>query len=88
MSATGLGGESQPSFTLQVSESKLDQAPKLSQGTWSQISQASWRDQVNRHFGVSSSSTGGAESPSGSGSGSSGSDSEPRSGSGSSGIGR
>jgi len=55
-----------------VSRSKLEQAPSLSSssGSWSEISQASWRQRVYSHFGVSESSTGGSSSPSGSSQGS------------------
>jgi hypothetical protein len=60
------------SFTLNVSESKLDQAPSVSRGSWSEISRPEFRQRVYSHFGVSSSSsTGGAESPYGQSTGSS-----------------
>jgi hypothetical protein len=55
----------QQSFTISVDRSKLDQAPSLTQATMSQITQADWRQRVYTHFGVSSTATGGAESPSG-----------------------
>jgi hypothetical protein len=60
------------SFTLSVDQSKLDQAPVLSRSSWSEIGQTGWSQRINSYFGVSdSSSTGGAESPSGTSSGSS-----------------
>jgi hypothetical protein len=69
----------QQSFTLSVDSSKLDSAPALNRGSWSEIGQSGWSQRVNSYYGVSesgSSSTGAAESPSGSntGAGSSGGD--------------
>jgi len=53
----------QQTFTLNVDQTKLDQAPSISRGNWSEITQSNWRDRINSYFGQSS--TGGAESPSG-----------------------
>ncbi|HEY9509870.1 MAG TPA: PRC-barrel domain-containing protein, partial [Verrucomicrobiae bacterium] len=69
----------QQSFTLSVDSSKLDSAPALNRGSWSEIGQSGWSQRVNSYYGISesgSSSTGAAESPSGSntGAGSSGGD--------------
>jgi sporulation protein YlmC with PRC-barrel domain len=52
----------QQSFTLNIDQSKLDQAPSISRGNWSEITQPNWRERINSYFGQS---TGGAESPSG-----------------------
>lgn len=69
----------QQNFTLTVDSSKLDSAPSLSRGSWSEIGQSGWSQRINSYYGVSDtsgSSTGASESPSGSsssGAGSSGS---------------
>jgi sporulation protein YlmC with PRC-barrel domain len=65
----------QQSFTLSVNQSKLDSAPSLSRGSWSEISQSGWSQRINSHYGVTEGSTGrssvgGSESSSGSSSGS------------------
>jgi len=53
----------QPVFTLNVDQSKLQNAPTIS---WSDLSQSQWRQRVYSYYGVSSdSSMGGAESPQG-----------------------
>jgi sporulation protein YlmC with PRC-barrel domain len=62
------GGEQ--SFTLNVEKSKLDQAPTLSQNRLSELGQPGWTQRINSYYGVSgesssSSSMGGAETPSG-----------------------
>lgn len=80
MSSTSSQMSGEQSFTLNVSESKLEQAPSLSRGSWSEISRPEFRQRVYSHFGVSSSSsTGGAESPYGSSSGSSSGSTMPNS---------
>ena len=60
--ASGSALYAQQSFTLNMDQSKLDQAPSISRGNWSEITQPNWRERVNSYFGQS---TGGAESPSG-----------------------
>jgi sporulation protein YlmC with PRC-barrel domain len=55
----------QPSFTLNVDQSKLNSAPTIN---WSDLNQANWQQRSYSYFGVSASSessTGGAESPQG-----------------------
>jgi len=58
----------QHSFTVNVDRSKLEQAPSLNRGNWSEMSQTDWRSHVYSYYGISaesSTSTGSAESPSG-----------------------
>ncbi|MBC8094728.1 MAG: hypothetical protein H7Y43_02840, partial [Akkermansiaceae bacterium] len=80
-SSTGSSLSSTPhSFTLTVDSSKLDSAPALSRGSWSEISQSGWSQRINSYYGVSDassrgSSTGASESPSGSSSSGAGSSS-------------
>ena len=72
MSSTAGQMSGERGFTLNVSESKLEQAPSLSRGSWSEIGRPEFRQRVYSHFGVSSSSsTGAAESPYGRSTGSS-----------------
>jgi len=56
----------QHAFTLNINRSKLDQAPTLDRGNWSDTSQSDWRQRVYSYYGVSGEySAGSAESPSG-----------------------
>jgi sporulation protein YlmC with PRC-barrel domain len=58
-------GSEQPSFTLNVDQSKLSSAPTIN---WSDLNQGNWQQRSYSYFGVSASSetsTGGAESPQG-----------------------
>ncbi|HEU5126053.1 MAG TPA: PRC-barrel domain-containing protein [Verrucomicrobiae bacterium] len=78
-STRSIPGSGQQSFTLSVDSSKLDAAPALSRGSWSEIGKSGWSQRVNSYYGIpesGTSSTGAAESPSGSntGAGSSGGD--------------
>jgi sporulation protein YlmC with PRC-barrel domain len=61
------GSRSQPSFTLNVDQSKLNDAPTIERGSWSEVGRSDWRDRVYTYYGVSAdSASGSAESPSGS----------------------
>lgn len=82
-SSSSLGGSQ--SFTLTVDRSKLDSAPALNRGSWSEISQSGWSQRINSYYGVTDSSTGSkstgaSESPSGSSSSGSGSSQPDNSG--------
>lgn len=55
-----------PSFTLNVDQSKLSEAPTIDRGSWAEVGQSEWRQRIYSYYGVSESATGGAESPSGS----------------------
>lgn len=66
------GQANRPTFTVNTTLSKLQQAPSLTRGSWSEISQPQWQQQVYSFFGVtapSQSSMGGGTSPTGTTSG-------------------
>jgi len=64
---TSAGAMQQPTFTLNVSQDKLNQAPTIDRDSWANISDSSWRRSVYSYYGIEAgSSTGAAESPSGS----------------------
>jgi hypothetical protein len=67
--SSGLSMNGEQSFTLNVEQSKLDQAPTLNQNRLNELGQPGWTQRINSYYGVSgessSSSMGGAETPSG-----------------------
>jgi len=62
--STATETQQQPRFTLNVDQSKLNQAPEIDRGSWSNVNESNWRQRVYSYYGASEAS-GSAESPSG-----------------------